>query len=148
MLEDEWFRDTDPIDWSKEKSFAGVLRMYRDLIQLRLNKRNSTKGLAGSGFAVSFEHHDNRVIAFHRWFDGGIGDDVLVVVNLSSEKRVDVPVPMPRAGRWDLQFNSDWKGYSEDFGDYSSEPFIECQSAGQIVPFDIAPYSVQIMVLT
>ncbi len=148
MLEDEWFRDTDPIDWSKEKSFAGVLRMYRDLIQLRLNKRNNTKGLTGSGFAVSFEHHDDRVIAFHRWYNGGTGDDVLVVVNLSSEKRVDVPVPMPRAGKWDLQFNSDWKGYSEDFGNYSSEPFIECQSAGQIVPFDIAPYSVQIMVLT
>ena len=42
MLEDEWFRDTDPIDWSKAKEFAGVLRMYRDLIRLRLNRENTT----------------------------------------------------------------------------------------------------------
>ena len=148
MLEDEWFRDTDPIDWSKEKAFAGVLRMYRDLIQLRLNKRHNTKGLTGSGFAILYEHHEDRLIAFHRWHSGGTGDDVVVLANLSSEKRENVAVPMPSAGKWQLQFNSDWKGYSEDFGDYSSEPFVECQAVGQVVQLDIAPYSVQIMVLT
>ena len=147
MLEDEWFRDTDPIDWSKQKAFAGVLRMYRNLIQLRLNKRNNTKGLTGSGFAILYEHHEDRLIAFHRWHSGGIGDDVVVVVNLSSKKRENVAVPMPKAGQWQLQFNSDWKGYSEDFGDYSTDPFVECQAVGQVVQFDIAPYSVQIMVL-
>ena len=122
--------------------------MYRDLIQLRLNKRKNTKGLTGSGISVIYEHHDDRVIVFHRWHSGGIGDNVLVVVNLSAEKRVDVLVPMPQAGKWNVQFNSDWKGYSEDFGDYSSEPFIECQFVGQVVPLDIAPYSAQILVLT
>ena len=148
MLEDEWFRDTDPIDWSKANTFAGVLRMYKDLIQLRLNRRNSTKGLTGSGFSICYEHHDHRIIAFQRWHSGGVGDNVLVLMNLSSEKRVDVPIAMPQVGIWLLQFNSDWKGYSEDFGDYSSEPFVECKSIGQIALLDIAPYSVQILTLT
>ena len=148
MLEDEWFRDTDPMDWSKENTFRGVLRMYSDLIQLRLNKKNNTKGLTGSGLAVCYEHHDNRVIALHRWYNGGVGDDVLVLMNLSAETRVDVPVPIPRAGKWRLQFNSDWKGYCEDFGNYSSEQLVDCHADGQIVLLDIAPYSVQILVLT
>jgi 1,4-alpha-glucan branching enzyme len=28
FLEDEWFRDTDPLDWSKKERFAGIFRMY------------------------------------------------------------------------------------------------------------------------
>ena len=52
MLEDEWFRDTDPIDWSRATEFAGVVRMYRDLICLRRNLDGLSKGLTGSGFAV------------------------------------------------------------------------------------------------
>lgn len=148
MLEDEWFRDTDPIDWSKAKSFTGVLRMYQDLIHLRLNKSNTTKGLTGSGFAICYEHHEDRLIAYHRWYNGGSGDDVLVLMNLSTESRPAVPIPLPQVGKWKLQFNSDWKGYSEEFGDFSSELFCECQSIGEVFPFDIAPYSVQIFILT
>ena len=148
MLEDEWFRDTVPVDWSKATDFAGVLRMYRDLIQLRLNKNNTTKGLTGSGFAICYEHQDDRVIAFHRWYEGGSGDDVLVLMNLSTEAKSAIPIAMPKIGKWKLQFNSDWKGYSEEFGDFSSEPFVQCQAIGEVLPFDIAPYSVQILVLT
>ena len=148
MLEDEWFRDTDPLDWSKAKDFAGVLRMYRDLIRLRLNKNNTTKGLTGSGFAICYEHQDDRVIAFHRWYNGGSGDDVLVLMNLSTERKSAVPIPVPQIGKWKLQFNSDWKGYSEEFGDFSSEPFVQCQAIGELLQFDIAPYSVQVLILT
>ena len=148
MLEDEWFRDTDPIDWTKAKDFAGVLRMYRDLIRLRLNKENTTKGLTGSGFAICYEHIEDGLIAFHRWHSRGSGDDVLVLMNLSTESKVAVPVPMPQVGKWKLQFNSDWKGYSDDFGNFSSETFAQCQAKGEALPFDIAPYSVQILILT
>ena len=37
LLEDEWFRDTDPLDWSKKDRFAGIFRMYADLVRLRRN---------------------------------------------------------------------------------------------------------------
>jgi len=147
MLEDEWFRDTDPVDWSKATIFAGVLRMYHDLIQLRLNKTNTTKGLTGSGFAVCFERFEDKLLAFHRWHNGGSGDDVLVLMNLGTDAKASVPIPMPKAGDWTLKFNSDWKGYSSDFGDFSSDWSVKCHAPGELAAIDMAPYSVQVLVL-
>ena len=147
MLEDEWFRDTDPIDWSLATEFAGVVKMYRDLIRLRRNIEGLSKGLTGSGFAVLYQNEERRIVAIHRWFHGGVFDDVVVVINLSTNSFDSVEIPLPRAGNWQLRFNSDWKGYSEDFGDYASSSKIEATSDGQVHSFQLAPYSVQILVL-
>jgi len=147
MLEDEWFRDTDPIDWSLATEFAGVVKMYRDLIRLRRNIEGLSKGLTGSGFGVLCQNEEQRIVAMHRWFNGGISDDVVVVINLSTNSFDAVEIPLPRAGSWQLRFNSDWKGYSEDFGDYASSPKMEVTSDGQVQPFQLASYSVQILVL-
>ncbi|MDB6155642.1 MAG: glgB, partial [Chthoniobacteraceae bacterium] len=56
MLEDGWFQDTDPLDWNKTKRFAGVTRLYRDLIRLRLNLDGVSRGLTGQHITV---HHVN-----------------------------------------------------------------------------------------
>jgi 1,4-alpha-glucan branching enzyme len=42
LLEDRWFQDRDPIDWSREKDEHGILAMYRDLIVLRRNLQGTT----------------------------------------------------------------------------------------------------------
>ena len=47
FLEDDWFHDQDPIDWTKKNRFAGILRAYKDLIALRLNRNGVSKGLCG-----------------------------------------------------------------------------------------------------
>ena len=51
------------------------LFFYRDLIALRLNKKNITKGLMGSNFHVIYANgkEDEPVIVFHRWDKGGKG---------------------------------------------------------------------------
>jgi 1,4-alpha-glucan branching enzyme len=46
------------------------------------------------------------VLAFHRWVEG-IGDDVIVVVHLSTFNRPDFRLGFPAAGRWREIFNSD-----------------------------------------
>ena len=38
FLEGEWFRDTVPVDWDKQDEFRGIVRLYRDLIRLRLKR--------------------------------------------------------------------------------------------------------------
>ena len=45
FLEGEWFRDTVPVDWDKRDEFRGIVRLYRDLIRLRLNRGGQTRGL-------------------------------------------------------------------------------------------------------
>ena len=51
---------------------------YRDLIALRLNRQNVTKGLMGSNFYLTYAHgkEEQPVIVFHRWDKGGKGNFV------------------------------------------------------------------------
>ena len=84
FLEDEWFRDTDPIDWSKKDTFSGILNLYRDLIRLRRNWFNHTRGLRGQHVNVHHVNNSDKVLACHRWENGGAGDDVVVVLNFAN----------------------------------------------------------------
>ena len=56
------------------------------------------------------------MIAYHRWHQGGPGDDVVVVVNLSHVAHENYKLGFPSPGTWRLRLNSDWKGYSRAFG--------------------------------
>jgi 1,4-alpha-glucan branching enzyme len=116
FLEDGWFQDSVPLDWDKSEEFIGLLRMYRDLVHLRLNRTGSTRGLTGSGLNVFHQNQADNVIAFHRWHQGGPGDDVVVVVNLSHQAHENYQLGFPAPGTWRLRLNSDWNGYSRSFG--------------------------------
>jgi 1,4-alpha-glucan branching enzyme len=118
FLEEGWFQDTVPLDWQKSEDFSGLVLLYRDLIQLRLNRSGHTRGLTGSGLNTFHQNQADNVIAFHRWHQGGDGDDVVVVINLSHQQHNDYTLGFPSAGRWELRFNSDWNGYSGDFGNH------------------------------
>ena len=52
FLEGEWFRDDVPLDWDLSREFRGIVRLYRDLIALRLDRRGVTRGLRGQGVQV------------------------------------------------------------------------------------------------
>ncbi len=117
FLEDEWFRDSVPIDWTKLEKFAGIHRAYRDLIALRCNRDGCSKGLTGAYLQPHHVNHETKVLAFHRRYDGGPGDDVIVVMNLSSRAHDSYAIGVPAGGRWRIRFNSDSSLYSEDFVD-------------------------------
>jgi len=118
LLEDEWFRDTDPIDWCKKKRFGGIFRLYCDLVHLRRNWWDNTRGLRGQNVNLFHLNDADKVIAFHRWDQGGPGDDVVVVLNFADRAYDSYTIGFPRGGPWNVRFNSDWRGYSDDFGDH------------------------------
>jgi len=115
ILEDKWFHDDDPIDWTKEQQYAGILALYRDLIRLRRNWHDTTRGLRGHRVNVHHVNDDAKVVAFHRWAKGGPRDDVVVVVNVADRRHDGYRIGLPRHGTWKVRFNSDWAGYSPDF---------------------------------
>ena len=115
ILEDAWFHDQDPVDWTKAETFKGILALYRDLIRLRRNWHDTTRGLRGHHVNVHHVNDDDNVIAYHRWDGGGPGDDVVVVVNVANRRHDSYRIGFPRGGRWRVRFNSDWTGYSPDF---------------------------------
>ena len=116
FLEDGWFQDSVPLDWHKSEEFRGLVRMYRDLIHLRLNRSGAMRGLSGSGLNTFHQNQADNVIAYHRWHQGGPGDDVVVVVNLSHLAHENYKLGFPSPGTWRLRLNSDFNGYSRAFG--------------------------------
>lgn len=118
LLEDAWFHDQDPVDWSKAETHAGILALYRDLIRLRRDRHGTTRGLRGPHVNVHHVNDDDNVVAFHRWDLGGPGDDVVVVANVSDRRWDAYRIGFPRPGRWRTRCNTDWRGYSALFDDH------------------------------
>lgn len=148
FLEGGWFRATVPVDWDRRDEFHGILRMYRDLIHLRLNRDGFTRGLCGQYTSVYHLNEESKVIAFHRRDRGGPGDDVVVVANFFRDARDGYLVGFPAAGTWKLRFNSDWQGYSDDFRNHPSSGVVASPVARDGLPgqaaVSIGPYSVLI----
>jgi 1,4-alpha-glucan branching enzyme len=148
FLEGNYFRDTVPVDWDQRDEFHGIVRLYRDLIRLRLNRDGFTRGLCGQFTRVYHLNDKRKLLAYHRWDKGGPGDDVVVVANFLNEPQEAYVIGFPAAGNWKLRFNSDWEGYSKDFeghwsGDVIAEPgeYDDFLFRGALY---IAPYSVLI----
>jgi 1,4-alpha-glucan branching enzyme len=149
FLEDEYFRDSAPLDWTKLAAYAGINALYRDLIRLRRNWFNQTRGLCGQQISVHHVNNTDKVIAFHRWENGGPGDDVVIVANFGNRSYDSYALGFPRAGGWRVRFNSDWSGYSADFGD---QPGYDTWAEGDSMDgmpiranIGIGPYSVIIL---
>ena len=104
FLEGEWFRDTVPLDWDQNEEFKGIVRLYRDLIRLRLNHDGFTRGLCGQSTQVYHLDDERKVIAFHRWDQGGPADDVVVVANFLHEAQDGYVIGFPAAGDLEAPF--------------------------------------------
>lgn len=146
FLEGGWFRDTVPVDWDRGDQFHGIVRLYRDLIRLRLNRDGFTRGLCGQFTQVYHLHEERKVLAFHRWDAGGPADDVVVVANFLHEAQVGYVIGLPAAGTWKLRFNSDWRGYNDDFQNHPSTDVVAeagtCDGLPWHAAVSIGPYSV------
>ncbi len=152
FLEDGWFRDDQALDWSKLQTFQGINRLYHDLIHLRRNLYGNTRGLIGPFVHIHHVNHQDKVIAFHRWAEGGPQDDVIVAASFANRAEDHgYRIGLPRAGRWVIRFNSDWKGYSADFHDVGNpegeviaekEPQDGCDFSGIVA---LPPYGLLIL---
>jgi len=148
FLENGFFADNDPLDWSKATTYEGILSLYKDLIKLRRNATGVTRGLTGPNVNVHHVNHGAKVVAYHRWMNGGAGDDVIVLANFSNTSFPAYRVGVPSAGLWRNRFNSDAVTYGADYWglpapDKQSEP-VAYDGMSQSVVLSVAPYSVVI----
>jgi len=116
FLEEKWFHDQDPLDWERAEALAGIVDLYRDLIALRRNAEGTTRGLTGQHIDVYHVDDQAKVVAFHRWEEGGPGDDVVVVANFRNQTEEDHVVGLPRDGLWKLRFDSHGAAYDDQYG--------------------------------
>ena len=98
--------DTGRAPWRRLDSGDRVtgdhLRFTSDLLRLRRDLAVLRRG------ATNVHHVDlaGRVLAVHRWLEGG-GQDVVVVASFSDTTYEGYRVGMPWAGTWTERFNSD-----------------------------------------
>jgi len=120
VLESNPFGDSNAsrIDWTKLTRFAGIHQLYTDLIHLRRNWFDNTRGLRGQNVNVFHVNNADKLIAFHRWDNGGPRDDVVVVLNFANRSYASYTIGFPRGGLWKVRFNGDWNGYSADYGNF------------------------------
>lgn len=149
FLEDGFFSDADPLDWTKLNTYSGINLMYRDLIRLRRNWFDTTRGLSGHHTNVHHVNNGDKVIAFHRWDQGGPKDDVVILSNFKNAVWSNYRIGLPRAGTWKVRFNSDWNGYSSDFGNTPSPDVTADNNPYDGMPFSaslqVGPYSTLIL---
>jgi 1,4-alpha-glucan branching enzyme len=138
-LETRSWHDDTPLTWTDEAARAGHITLFRDLIALRRNSRYTTAGLRGPHLNVHHVNNTDKVIAYHRWANGGPRDDVVVLANLANHTWPTYPIGLPRAGQWHVRLNTDWAGYDPDFGAF---PVLDTSANGP--PRDNMPCSANI----
>jgi 1,4-alpha-glucan branching enzyme len=129
-------QDPAPLDWGNVATYAGILELYRDLIRLRRDWFAVTRGLRGEGLNVFHVNDAAKVVAFHRFDQGGPGDDVVVVLNFATTSYQQYSIGLPAPGDWRVRFNSDWNGYDPGFGNWASD-----DTTASDVPQDGLAYS-------
>ncbi len=142
FLEGGSFNDWQALDWERSEKLSGIVLAHQHLIALRRNQYGSTRGLTGQSFTILHLNEESKVLAYHRWDQGGSGDDVIVVFNLANRDQKDYFINFPRPGVWKVRFNSDWKGYSPDFKDNNIQ---EVHVDGAGAALEIGPYSILVL---
>ncbi len=109
------FNDWQCLDWSRAEKFKGIVAAYSHLIALRKNVYGVSAGLTGKEINLMHVDQTNKVLAYHRWKNGGPHDDAVVIINFSDRYFPEYMMGMPRNGKWKVRFNSTWNGYCDDF---------------------------------
>lgn len=146
LLEDRWFQDKVPIDWSRAEDESGILGMYRDLISLRRNLSGVTRGLCGQNVHIHHFNDEAKLLAFHRWDKQGPTDSVVVVVNMTNQNRDGYRIGFPQAGLWKTRFNSDSYNYGPNFYNHPTPDAETHEEGADGLPcsgeISIGPYTV------
>ncbi len=149
FLEDRWFADDDPLDWSRADEFNGLIKLYTEMIKLRTNKDRTTGGLCGNHTEVYHVNNDDKIIAFQRWGYGGAGDMVVVVLNLFNKTFKDYSIGFPKKGEWKVRLNTDWEGFDKDFANTFSYNPVAKKGKKDNMPYHanitIGPYTALIL---
>ena len=85
-------------DFGRIGRMQGYVELWSRLIKLQQNFDNNTRGLRGGNTNVFWASDADGVIAYHRWDQGGRGDDVVIVANLKNRTYPSYNVGFPEAG--------------------------------------------------
>ncbi|MGK2896095.1 MAG: alpha-amylase family glycosyl hydrolase [Candidatus Saccharimonadales bacterium] len=144
FMQEGAFNDWQMLEWAKTDKFRGIVKAHQHLTALRQNTYENTAGLFGSSVSVFHYDETRRIIAYHRWKNGGIHDDTIIIMNFNGIKSNDThTLTLPIAGTWQVRFNSSWKGYSPEFHEVEVSTVVTDENGA--INIQLAPYGVLIL---
>jgi len=106
FVQDGAFNDWHDLDWNNLETHANIVDAHKDLIQLRRNDDAITAGLVGASIALFHTNDKDHVVGYHRWDQGGVGDDTIVIAHFGDTAFPRYNVILPIAGTWQYCFDS------------------------------------------
>jgi len=134
------------VNWAYKSQYRGIFEEYCDLVALR----KAMPALRSSRINVFQVDNTNKVLAWHRWQQGGGADDAVVIANFKNATLPAQKVGLPVGGKWVCVFHGDSRLYAEDFQDAEGKAVTAAAAPHNGLPFSanflLSPYSLQIYV--
>lgn len=115
FIEDEYFQDTEQLDWGKFEKHQGIYKMISDIIKLRTGELEGAFGLRAQGIQIAHFNPKNKILAYVRDEVGGGEQPVMVVLNFSNKKFEKYQIGIGEQHDWKLRINATWDGYDDSF---------------------------------
>lgn len=140
FLDPSWVDNQTTLDWTNAQTWAGIVELYGNLVNLRTNAAGTSSGLFDPDLNIYQQDKTNDVVVYDRYNKSAPGaDDVVVVANLSGTvfNGSGYEIGLPYGGTWQVLFNGDSTAYSSDFGNVGPQGPITAVK----VPYAGQPYS-------
>lgn len=121
FMEDEYFKDDEPLDWEKLTKFKGIQRLVADMVKLRTGAYHGAAGLTGQFTQIIHFNKDTGVLAYIRNTAEDGEEAVLVVLNLKNKEYHDYGIGIDEHKTWRLRINSAWRGYDNQFSEEQTQ---------------------------
>ena len=115
FIEDEYFQDTEALDWDKYDKHSGIYKAIATLIALRTGAKKGAFGLRAQGIEIVHFNQENKILAYIRDEENGGNEPVLVILNFGNRAFEDYGVGIEEGRQWKLTLNSVAEKHDEDF---------------------------------
>ncbi|WP_396633321.1 alpha-amylase family glycosyl hydrolase [Maribacter sp. R86514] len=115
FIEDEYFQDTEALDWEKEKKHRGIEKLVSDIIKLRTGNTEGGKGLRSQHIEILHLNHQTKILAYKRFDADDTTQPVLIVLNFSNQDFEDYGIGLNENEPFDLSINAGSKIYDSAF---------------------------------
>ncbi|WP_116771704.1 alpha-amylase family glycosyl hydrolase [Maribacter litoralis] len=115
FIEDEYFKDTEGLDWNKEKKHSGIETLISDIIKLRTGEISGGKGLRSQQIEFLHVNNNTKILAYKRFDVNDNTEPVLVILNFSNQAYEDYGIGLNENEPFTLKINAASDIYDDAF---------------------------------
>ena len=115
FIEGEYFKDTEGLDWNKEKKHSGIETLISDIIKLRTGEISGGKGLRSQQIEFLHVNNNTKILAYKRFDVNDPTEPVLVILNFSNQAYEDYGIGLNENEPFTLKINAASDIYDDAF---------------------------------